>query len=151
MTVLGNRPTSNPGPPFPITPLSPFTNSPVSPSSCSMLLTQSSFPVQKMTCSEYAAIVFNSGVLRSMSRSGGVAAHSQLGDGHDCVYGIAVWKRVRVVEKERKARGMTAREIRVKDMLRSWRARFLGALWKLYGRFGKHSAMMTRSRGITVH
>jgi len=40
-----------------------------------------------MTCSEYAAIVFNSGVLRSMSRSGGVEAHSHVGEGHVATVG----------------------------------------------------------------
>jgi hypothetical protein len=59
-----------------------------------------------MTCSEYAAMVFSNGVLRSMSRSGGVAAHSQVGEGHDRVYGIVDCKRVEVVEKARKARGI---------------------------------------------
>jgi hypothetical protein len=52
-----------------------------------------------------------------MSRSGGVGAHSHVGEGHDGVYGIADWQRALVVEKERKARGTAAREIRVKDML----------------------------------
>lgn len=78
-----------------------------------MLLVQSSFPVHIITCSEYAAIVFNSGVLRSMSRLGGVDAHSQVGDGHVCVYGIVgACRREGVVEKWRKRRDGDARGIR---------------------------------------
>jgi hypothetical protein len=64
-------------------------------------------------------MVFSNGVLRSMSRSGGVAAHSQVGEGHDCVYGIVDCKRVEVVEvveKARKARGTVTRDTRVKAM-----------------------------------
>jgi hypothetical protein len=49
--------------------------------------------VHRTTCSEYAAMVLRSGVARSMSRSGGVAAHSHVGDGHVGVYGIEDWKR----------------------------------------------------------
>jgi hypothetical protein len=69
-----------------------------------MLLVQSSCPVQNTTCSEYVAIVFSSGVLRSISRSGGVEVHSQVGEGHVDVYGIGDdWKRTRVMENERMA------------------------------------------------
>lgn len=85
-----NLPTSKPVPPFPMTDFRPFMNAPVAPSSCSMLLCQSGLPVHNMTCSEYAAMVLRSGVLRSMSKSGGVDAHSHVGEGHDCVYGITV-------------------------------------------------------------
>jgi hypothetical protein len=74
-----------------MTPFRPFTNSPVAPSSCSMLLCQSSLPVQSTTCSEYAAIVLSKGVLRSMSRWGGVEAHSHVGAGHVAVVGIELW------------------------------------------------------------
>jgi hypothetical protein len=87
--MKGNEQTSNASLPFPITPFRPLTKSPVAPSSCSMLLCQSSLPVHSTTCSEYAAIVLSRGVLRSMSRSGGVEAHSHVGDGHVCVVGIA--------------------------------------------------------------
>jgi hypothetical protein len=54
-----------------------------------------------MTCSEYAATVFRSGLLRSISRSGGVEAHSHVGEGHVAVVGMDVWWRVGVVEKVR--------------------------------------------------
>ena len=95
-----NQPTSNPTPPLPMTPFRPLTNSPVSPSSFSILLVQSSFLVHIITCSEYAAMVLSNGVLRSMSRSGGVEAHSQVGDGHVCVYGIIeACRRGDIVEK----------------------------------------------------
>lgn len=100
----GNGQTSNPFPPFPITPFNPLTNAPVRPSSCSMLLCQSSWPVHKTTCSEYAAIVLRSGVSRSMSRSGGVEAQAHVGDGHVAVVGIVLWRSVRVVDKCRKLR-----------------------------------------------
>lgn len=40
-----------------------------------------------------------------MSRSGGVAAHSHVGDGHVAVVGIVLWKREGVVEKARLATG----------------------------------------------
>jgi hypothetical protein len=49
--------------------------------------------------------VFNRGVLRSMSRPGGVGAHAHVGDGHASVYGIegtGYWRRERVVEKARR-------------------------------------------------
>jgi hypothetical protein len=63
-------------------------------------------------------MVLRSGVARSMSRSGGVAAHSHVGDGHVGVYGIDVdWKRDCALEKERMARGIDARGSRAKDML----------------------------------
>ena len=58
-----------------------------------------------MTCSEYAAIVFRRDALRSISRSEGVEAHAQVGEGHVCVVGMVVDARcVRVVEKERRDR-----------------------------------------------
>jgi hypothetical protein len=63
-------------------------------------------------------MVLSSGVARSMSRSGGVAAHSHVGDGHVGVYGIVDWKRGCVAEKERMARGIDARGSRAKDMVR---------------------------------
>jgi len=53
-----------------------------------MLLFQSDLPVQKTTCSAYAAMVLRRGVLRSMSRSGGVEAHGHVGVGHVWVVGI---------------------------------------------------------------
>jgi hypothetical protein len=62
-------------------------------------------------------MVFRSGVARSMSRSGGVAAHSHVGDGHVDVYGIEDWKRSCAVEKERVVRGIDARGSRAKDMV----------------------------------
>lgn len=53
--------------------------------------------------------MFSSGVLRSMSRSFGAEAHSQVGEGHVGVYGIDEdWRRRRVVEKARVARGVSA-------------------------------------------
>lgn len=55
-----------------------------------MLLCQSDVPVERITCSAYEAIVFRRGVLRSMSRSGGKEAHSQVGEGHIAVVGIEV-------------------------------------------------------------
>ena len=82
---IGGLQTSNASPPFPIIPFRPFTKAAVTPSSSSRLLAQSSFPVHRSTCSVYGAIVFNSGVLRSMSRLGGVEAHEHVGDGHDSV------------------------------------------------------------------
>ena len=82
---IGGLQTSNASPPFPITPLRPFTKAAVAPSSSSRLLAQSSFPVQRSTCSVYGAMVFNSGVLRSMSRLGGVEAHEHVGNGQDSV------------------------------------------------------------------
>jgi hypothetical protein len=46
-------------------------------------------------------MVLSSGVLRSMSKSGGVEAHSQVGEGHVGVYGMLDWKRGRGVERRR--------------------------------------------------
>lgn len=86
--------TSNAGPPLPISPLTPRMKSPPELGSSSSLLVQSSFPVHTTTCSVYAAMVFRSGVLWSISRSGGMGAHSHVGDGHDGVYDIraaVVW------------------------------------------------------------
>jgi hypothetical protein len=54
-----------------------------------------------MTCSEYAAIVFRSGVLRSMSRSGGVEAHSHVGEGHVATVGTEDWSLVGAKENGR--------------------------------------------------
>lgn len=68
----------------------PLTKVPVALESCSMLLCQSEVPVERITCSAYEAIVFRRGVLRSMSRSGGKEAHSQVGEGHIAVVGIEV-------------------------------------------------------------
>lgn len=84
----GGLQTSNASPPLPMMLLRPFTKSAVGPESSSRLLVQSSFPVARSTCSVYGAMVFNNGVLRSMSRSGGAAAHAHVGDGHVSVYGI---------------------------------------------------------------
>jgi hypothetical protein len=97
-----------------MTPLSPLTKSPVAPSSCSMLLAQSSLPVHRMTCSAYGAIVFSSGVLRSMSRSAGAEAHSHVGAGHVGVYGILACRDDAVRENWRAVRiqGARARVIR---------------------------------------
>lgn len=107
---------SNATPPLPMIPLIPLTKSPVSPSSCAILLAQSSFPVQITTCSAYAAIVFNSGDLRSISRSGGIAAHSQVGEGHVCVYGIVTCRREAILENFRTVCVVGARGRRVRNM-----------------------------------
>jgi hypothetical protein len=52
-------------------------------------------------CSEYAATVFSSGLLRSMSRSGGEEVHSHVGEGHVAIVGMGVWWRADVVAKVR--------------------------------------------------
>jgi hypothetical protein len=76
-----------------------------------------------MTCSAYAAIVLSSGVLRSISRSGGVEAHSHVGEGHVAVVGIDVWRRVGEDERARRlgrrihGADMRKRRARVKDMV----------------------------------
>lgn len=69
----------------------------------------------------YGAIVFSNGVLRSISKSGGVAAHAHVGDGHDSVYGTdwsGACRRGVMVEKERKVRmhGARARDRRKRLM-----------------------------------
>jgi hypothetical protein len=74
-----------------------------------MLLAQSSLPVHMMTCSAYGAIVFSSGVLRSMSRSAGAEAHSHVGAGHVGVYGIVACLRDAVRENWRMLRIQGAR------------------------------------------
>jgi hypothetical protein len=76
-----------------------------------------------MTCSAYAAIVLSSGVLRSMSRSGGVEAHSHVGEGHVAVVGIEGCKRAGEDEKVRQlvrrihGSDMRERRANVKDMV----------------------------------
>jgi hypothetical protein len=78
-----------------------------------------------MTCSAYAATVFNSGLLRSISRSGGDEAHSHVGEGHVAVVGMGVWRRASVVENGRRNAGRQAsrmhgareRRANVKDMM----------------------------------
>lgn len=82
----------------------------MAPSSSSRLLVQSSFPVQSSTCSVYGAIVFSRGVLRSMSRSAGAAAHTHVGDGHDSVYGMDC-----VGNCEREVAIEKVRELRIKS------------------------------------
>jgi hypothetical protein len=69
-------------------------------------------------------MVFRRGVLRSMSRSGGVLAQEQVGEGQVGVVGMAwSWRRVREVESWRRERGRMhgagARERRanVKDIV----------------------------------
>jgi hypothetical protein len=73
-------------------------------------------------------MVFSNGVLRSMSRSGGVEAHSQVGEGHVAAVGMGVWASAGVQEKVRmngfvrrasRMHGAGARERRanVKDMV----------------------------------
>jgi hypothetical protein len=62
-------------------------------------------------------MVFSNGVLRSMSRSGGVEAHSHVGEGHVAVYGMVDWKYGPAVEKERMVRGLYARGSLAKDMI----------------------------------
>jgi hypothetical protein len=119
LCLAGGLQTSNASPPLPMMPLRPFTKSAVGPESSSRLLVQSSFPVARSTCSVYGAIVFNSGVLRSMSRSGGAAAHAHVGDGHVSMYGIDCvgdCRRGVVVVKARKLRiqGTRARDRRRK-------------------------------------
>jgi hypothetical protein len=94
-----------------------------------MLLGQSDVPVHRMTWEEYAAMVFKSGVLRSMSRSGGVEVQAHVGAGQVGVVGIEVWKCGSVVEKVRRGNvrrlkrrlihgaGARKRRANVEDML----------------------------------
>jgi hypothetical protein len=96
----GNGQTSKPGAPLPITLLRPATNSPVAPGVCSMLEGHAAVPVQSKTCDEYAATVWRSGDVRSMSRLGGVGAQAHVGEGQVGVMGI--WRRGSVVEKARR-------------------------------------------------
>lgn len=78
----GDKQTSKAFPPLPITPFNPRIKSPESDSSSSIRLVQSSFPVHTSTCSVYGAIVWRRGVLRSISRSGGVPAHAHPVESH---------------------------------------------------------------------
>lgn len=62
----------------------------------------------------YGAIVLSSGVLRSMSRSGGAAAQAHVGDGHVSVYGmdgVGDCRRGAVVVNARKLRIEGARAL----------------------------------------
>ena len=91
--IWENVRTSNASPPFPITPLRPRMKSPAADCSSSMRLVQSSLPVHTRTCDEYAATVWRSDALRSISRSDGIGGggeHWQVGEGHVGVYGISV-------------------------------------------------------------
>lgn len=86
-------------------------------------------------------MVFRRGVLRSMSRSGGVLAQEQVGEGQVGVVGMVSWRRVREVESWRRERGRMhgagARESRanVKDIVvgRCEWARRVGDLFNGFG------------------
>lgn len=97
--MKGNEQTSNPGEPLPITPLIPWTKCCVGPESCSMLLCQSDWPVQRMICWLYAAMVFRRGVVRSMSRSEGAEAQGHVGEGQCAVVGMEECARRWAVDK----------------------------------------------------